>query len=130
MNPDAMQRCPHYQIYSGPLHRQGKASYLVIRRCTLMERMLSLLEDTEEGKQFGEHLTIQTRAGRRYAFIGPDMDPVTQQTCAEGRCEACCTPAYERTLRQFGKVDPQEAEVGCEEESSSSPEQSTTLLPT
>lgn len=132
MNADVMKRCPHYQIYSEPLHREGQVSYLVVRRCMLTERMLPLLEPSPGGRQLGERTTIQVRTGRRYAFLGPDMEPVTQETCTKERCEAYCTPAYERTLKHFGRTDPEQAEVECEnpEEEQSPTDRRTTLLPT
>lgn len=116
MNIDAMKRCPHYQIYSEQLKMDGPPAYLAIRRCMLTERLLQFLDPSDEGRQLGEKMVIHTSDGKRYAFVGPDLEPVTQQACNIRRCEERCTPAYLRTLQQFGMVDPEEEKVTCAEE--------------
>ncbi len=115
MNSDTRKRCPHYQIYSEPLQLEGPPAFLAIRRCMLAERLLHFLNQSEEGKHLGEKMVIHTTAGKRYAFVGTDLEPVTPQTCNLGRCEERCTPAYVRTLQHFGKVDPQADDVTCTE---------------
>jgi hypothetical protein len=115
VNADNIKRCPHYQIYSEPLKMEGPPAYLAIRRCMLAERLIQFLDRTEEGKQFAERIVIHTQGGKRYAFVGPDLEPVTQLACHGQRCEECCTPAYLHTLEQFGVADPQEEEVTCTE---------------
>ena len=115
MNADNSQRCPHYQIYSEPLKMEGPPAYLAIRRCMLAERLIQFLDRTEDGKQLAEKIVIHTQSGKRYAFVGTDMEPVTQHTCHRQRCEERCTPAYLHTLEQFGLADPQEEEVTCTE---------------
>lgn len=116
MNADTMKRCPHYQIYSEQLKMDGPPAYLAIRRCMLTERLLQFLDHSESGKQLEEKMVIHTRDGKRYAFVGTDLEPVTQQACSSRRCEERCTPAYLQTLQQFGMVDPQEEEVTCTDE--------------
>jgi hypothetical protein len=116
VNIDAMKRCPHYQIYSEQLKMDGPPAYLAIRRCMLAERLIQFLDQSEEGRQLGGILVIHTTDGKRYAFVGPDLEPVTQQACNVRRCEDRCTPAYVHTLRQFGMVDPDEEKVTCTED--------------
>ncbi|MCW3099110.1 MAG: hypothetical protein JWL77_4728 [Chthonomonadaceae bacterium] len=115
MNADAMKRCPHYQIYSEQLKMEGPPAFLAIRRCMLTERLLQFLDQSEEGRQLGEKMVIHTRDGKRYAFVGTDLEPVTQQACHSRRCEERCTPAYLQTLQRFEMVDPQEEEVTCDD---------------
>jgi hypothetical protein len=115
VNVDDMKRCPHYQIYSEQLKMDGPPAFLAIRRCMLTERLLHFLDQSEEGRQLGEKMVIHTRDGKRYAFVGPDLEAVTQQACNSRRCEERCTPAYLQTLQQFGLADPQEEEVTCNE---------------
>ena len=116
MNAHDIKRCPHYQIYSEQLKMDGPPAFLAIRRCMLTERLLQFLDQCEEGKQLAEKMVIHTRDGKRYAFVGPDLEAVTQQTCNGRRCEERCTPAYLRTLQHFGITDPDEEEVTCDEE--------------
>ena len=115
MNADNIKRCPHYQIYSEQLKMDGPPAYLAIRRCMLAERLIQFLDRTEEGKQLAERIVIHTQGGKRYAFVGTDLEPVTQHACHSQRCEERCTPAYVRTLEHFGLADPQEEEVTCSE---------------
>lgn len=130
MNIDAMKRCPHYQIYSEQLKLDGPPAYLAIRRCMLSERLLPFLDQFEEGRPLGEKLVIHTRDGKRYAFVGPDLEAVTQQACNVLRCEERCTPAYLRTLQQFGIVDPDVEEVTCTEEDENETLTPPTRIPT
>ena len=111
-----MKRCPHYQIYSEQLKMDGPPAYLAIRRCMLAERLINFLDTSEEGRQLGKKMVIHTRDGKRYAFVGTDLDPVTQQACTGRRCEESCTPAYLQTLTHFGMEDPEEEKVTCGEE--------------
>lgn len=113
MNTENRRRCPHYQIYSEQLKMDGPPAYLAIRRCMLSERLLQFLDHSEQGKRLGEKMVIHARDGRRYAFVGADLEPVTQQACTGQRCEQRCTPAYLQTLQHFGMKDPQEEEVTC-----------------
>ena len=115
MNIEDIKRCPHYQIYSEQLKMDGPPAFLAIRRCMLTERLLRFLDQSNEGKQLGEKMVIHTRDHKRYAFVGTDLEPVTQQACNGRRCEESCTPAYVQTLRHFGLTDPQEEEVTCHE---------------
>ena len=64
---------------------------------------------------FAERIVIHAHGGKRYAFVGTDLEPVTQHACHSQRCEERCTPAYVRTLEHFGLADPQEEEVTCSE---------------
>ena len=130
MNSDTMKRCPHYQIYSEQLKMAGPPAYLAIRRCMLAERLLHFLDKSEEGKQLGEKMVIHTGDGKRYAFVGTDLEPVTQHACNLRRCEERCTPGYQQTLQQFGMVDPQEEEVTCTESDETEEETSSTRIPT
>lgn len=94
----------------------GPPAYLAIRRCLLTERLLGFLNQSEDGRQLGEKMVIHTQDGKAYAFVGPDLEAVTQQSCNGQRCEERCTHAYLRTLQHFGMVDPDEEEVNCTEE--------------
>ena len=62
-------------------------------------------------------------SGRVYAFVGPDLEAVTQQSCTVQRCESRCTPAYSRHLENFGLEDPGEEEVTCQEDEEESQRQ-------
>lgn len=130
MNVDAMKRCPHYQIYSEQLKMDGAPAYLAIRRCLLTERLLHFLAPSEEGRQLEEKMVIHTQDGRRYAFVGPDLEPVTQQACNRGRYEGRCTPAYLHTLQQFGMADPLEEEVTCSDPDENEAADSAVRVPT
>ena len=130
MNAQNMKRCPHYQIYSEQLKMDGPPAYLAIRRCMLTERLLQFLDQSEEGRQLGEKMIVRTQEGKRYAFVGPDQEPVTQQACNILRCEDRCTPAYVQTLRQFEMVDPLEEEVTCTEEDENAVTMSVAKVPT
>jgi hypothetical protein len=116
VNAPDVKRCPHYQIYSEQLKMDGPPAYLAIRRCMLTERLLQFLNQSEDGRKLGDKMVIQTRDGKTYAFVGPDLEAVTQQACNGQRCEDSCTHAYLRTLQHFGMTDPQEEEVTCTEE--------------
>ena len=122
------KRCPHYQIYSEALKLDGPPAYLAIRRCLLTERMIRLLRQSEEGKELSEKLVIHVANGNNYAFVGPDLDAVTQRSCSVKRCEERCTPAYLQHLSHFSIEDPRQEDVTCndeEEESSEHLEQET-----
>ncbi len=110
------KRCPHYQLHSEPLGADGPSAYLAVRRCLLTERLVRLLRQSEDGNQLAAKLTIHTADGRTYAFVGPDLEAVTQQMCRTERCEQQCTPAYTKHLDQFGVIDPGEEEATCNEE--------------
>ncbi len=79
---------------------------------------MEFLGETPEGGMLVEKLVILARNGQAYAFVGPDLDSVTQATCTTTRCEESCTPAYERNLDHFGAVDPLEDEVTCTDQCS------------
>ncbi len=113
MTDHEMKLCPHYQIYSEALQMDGPAAYLAIRRCMLTERLVRFLEPSDEGRLLAEKMVIHTQDGRKYAFVGPDLESVTQMACNVPRCEARCTPAYQQVLRHFGLEDPDEENVTC-----------------
>src|ERR1041385_4507958 len=108
--------CPHYQIYSEALELEGPPAYLAIRRCLLTERMIRLLQQSPEGNRLAEKLVIHVTNGKEFAFVGPDLDAVTQRSCTVKRCEERCTPAYLQHLNHFNITDPNEEEVTCRDE--------------
>ena len=110
------KRCPHYQLSSEPLEMEGPASYLAVRRCLLTERMIGLLRQTQEGAELANKLVVNVVNNRSFAFVGPDLEAVTQQSCSVKRCEERCTPAYLQHLALFQITDPKEQEVTCAEE--------------
>jgi hypothetical protein len=114
MDTQKMQRCLHYQIYSEPLDLEGPPAYIAIRRCMLSERLIGLLNQSPDGERLADKLVISLTEGKSYAFVGPDLDAVTQRNCTVNRCESRCTPAYGQHLQDFSIVDPQE-EVTCTE---------------
>jgi hypothetical protein len=65
-----------------------------------------------------DKLVIHATNVNAVAFVGPDLEAVTQHSCTVARCEKRCTPAYSQHLERFGLVDEQEDEVTCEEEDS------------
>ena len=113
MDMQSSKRCPHYQMMSEPLDIEGPTSYLAVRRCTLTERLIVLLRQSEEGGQLADKLVINLMNGRSFAFAGPDLEAVTQRSCTVKRCEERCTPAYAHLLDLFGLTDPREEEVTC-----------------
>jgi len=113
MKQDDTRRCPHYQIYSEALETSESPAYLAIRRCLLTERMIRLLGQSPEGNRLADKLVIHVTNGKRYAFVGPDLDAVTQSSCSVKRCEEHCTPAYLQHLGIFEISDPNEEEVTC-----------------
>lgn len=106
-------RCPHYQIYSERLEMDGPPAYLAIRRCLLAERLVRILSEGPEGAQLAQKLVVRTSGEMQYAFVGPDLDAVTQHTCTVTRCEEQCTPAYIQLLNYFKLSDPDLEEVTC-----------------
>ncbi len=118
MNAQNTKCCPHYQIYSEVLKMEGPPAYLAIRRCMLTERLIRFLDTSEEGRQLSEKMVIHTQEDRKYAFVGPDLDAVTQQVCSVQRCESHCTPAYLQILQNFDIEDPNEEKVTCSDEAS------------
>ena len=116
MDAPEIKRCPHYQIYSESLQLDGPPAYLSIRRCLLTERMIKLLQQSVEGKLLAEKLVVNVTNGNRYAFVGPDLDAVTQQSCSLQRCEENCTPSYLNHLNHLGIEDTNEEEVTCQEQ--------------
>jgi hypothetical protein len=115
MDPQKNSRCPHYQIYSEALEMSGPPAYLAIRRCLLTERMIRLLQQSEEGNRLAEKLVVHVTNGKDYVFVGPDLDAVTQRSCSVKRCQERCTPAYNQHLKHFDMNDPEEGEVTCED---------------
>ena len=95
---------------------EGPPAYLAIRRCLLTERMIRLLSQSPEGNRLAEKLVIHVTNGKDYAFVGPDLDAVTQRSCSIRRCEEKCTPAYLQHLSHFEMKDPYEEEVTCHDE--------------
>ena len=116
MESQPMKRCAHYQIYSEVLPLDGPPAYLAIRRCLLNERLVRFLRQSPEGEALAERMVIQADSGPVCAFVGPDLEAVTQHQCSVGRCEERCTPAYIEHLERFGLTDPHWAEVTCSEE--------------
>ena len=110
------KRCPHYQLSSEPLEMEGPASYLAVRRCLLTERMIGLLRQAPEGAALADKLVVNDTSNRSFAFVGPDLEAVTQQSCLVERCEERCTPAYLHHLALFQITDPNEREVTCSDE--------------
>ena len=115
MQPQETQRCPHFQLHSEPLAHDGPPAYLAIRHCLLTERMLHLLKTLPEAQPLAQRLVIRAGNAREYAFVGPDLEAVTQQDCAFARCQQRCTPAYKQMLAHFEVIDPGEEAVTCEE---------------
>lgn len=110
------KRCPHYQMVSEPLEMEGPTSYLAVRRCLLTERMIGLLRQAPEGAELADKLVVSATNNRSFAFVGPDLEAVTQQACLVKRCEERCTPSYMQHLDLFNIVDPNENEVTCADE--------------
>lgn len=108
-------RCPHFQLFAEPLTGEGPTSYLAVRRCLLSERLVNLLRQRPDAAEFAARLIVQAEPDRGYAFVGPDLEAVTQQTCLVARCEARCTSSYEQILAAFGVRDERLDEVTCEE---------------
>lgn len=115
MDQNSSRRCPHFQIYSEPLDLDGSPAYLAIRRCLLTERMIRLLKQSSDGEKLADKLVIHATNGKTFAFVGPDLEAVTQRSCTFRRCEERCTPAYQQNLKLYQIVDPLEDEVVCEE---------------
>src|ERR1051325_4957755 len=120
-DPDS-RRCPHFQILSEPLEMDGPGAFLAIRRCLMTERLIRLLDRSPEAKRLSDKIVIHGANSRPYAFVGPDLEAVTQQTCYIKRCEECCTPAYEQHLAHFDIQDPYAEEVTCDDKSDSNAE--------
>ena len=114
MESNDTQRCPHYQLYSEPLALDGPPSYLAIRRCLLSERLVSLLRKTADGGALADKLVITGKENRAFAFVGPDLDAVTQTSCTVNRCQRSCTPGYSESLEHFGAVDARQNEITCD----------------
>jgi hypothetical protein len=117
MDDPNKRRCPHFQIYSEPLDMEGSVAYLAIRRCLFTERLIQLLEQSPDGKRLAEKLVIHGTDDRSFAYVGPDLEAVTQRSCSIERCTDCCTPAYRQHLKHFALQDPQAAEVACDDSS-------------
>lgn len=115
MNSLNRSRCPHFQIYTESLIQDGPPSYLAIRRCLLTERLNRLLRQSEDGSLLADKLIVTAANNSQYAFVGPDFEAVTQQTCSITRCETRCTPAYHQHLEMFSLTDPEEDDVTCKE---------------
>ncbi|HZO91888.1 MAG TPA: hypothetical protein VFB38_26455 [Chthonomonadaceae bacterium] len=115
MDEEHTKRCPHYQLYSEPLGLEGPPAYLAIRRCLLTERLIRLLRHSNDGALLAEKLVIHATNGKEFAFVGPDLEAVTQRSCLVGRCEKRCTPAYHQHLERFGLSDSGETEITCED---------------
>lgn len=92
---------------------EGPAAYLAIRRCLLTERLIQLLAESPDGARLAQKLVIHGTNNRSYAFVGPDLEAVTQFACTVGRCEQQCTPAYTQHLEYFDIRDPRYNEVTC-----------------
>lgn len=116
MESQSSKRCPHYQLYAESLLVNGPPAYLAIRRCLLTERLIKLLRQSGEGSQLADKLVINATNGKAYAFVGPDLEAVTQRACTFNRCEKRCTPAYSQLLDRFGITDVREDDVTCDEE--------------
>ena len=110
------KRCPHYQMISEPLEMEGPTSYLAVRRCLLTERMIALLRQSPEGAALADKLIVNAMNNRSFAFVGPDLEAVTQQACSVKRCEERCTPSYTQHLDLFQIIDPRKDEVTCMDE--------------
>ncbi len=116
MHANDSKRCRHFQIYSEPLDLEGPPAYLAIRRCLLAERLIALLRQSPDGGKLAVKMMVNTTNGNSFAFVGPDLDAVTQHACTVRRCDERCTPAYKQHLDHFQIEDPHEDEVTCSEE--------------
>lgn len=111
-----VQRCPHFQLHVELLSTEGPPAYLAVRHCLLTARLLTLLQPFPDTQPMTQRLIIRTERSESYAFVGPDLEAVTQAACTQNRCNQSCTQAYKETLQQFDVVDPQEASVTCDEQ--------------
>ncbi len=102
-------------MVSEPLEMEGPTSYLAMRRCLLTERMVGLLRQSPEGVKLADKLVVSALNKPSFAFVGPDLEAVTQQSCTVQRCEERCTPSYSQNLDLFQIVDPHKDDVTCEE---------------
>lgn len=113
MDQASSRRCPHFQLVSDPIETDGPPVYLTVRRCLLTERMIGLLAAADAGEQLAHMLTLHSASGGLFAFVGPDLEAVTQRSCLAQRCENSCTPAYSQHLVEFGIEDPAAEDVNC-----------------
>ena len=119
------QRCPHFQLHTELLSTDGPPAYLAVRHCLLTGRLLALLQPSPAAQPLTQHLVIRTENNEPYAFVGPDLEAVTQAECSQHRCTQSCTPAYTQILQQFDVVDPHEESVTCDEQAAPSDTQTT-----
>lgn len=113
MDENRSTSCPHFQLHSEPLDLDGPTAYLALRHCLLTERMIRLLQQSNDGTALVEKLVVHAAHGKTFAFVGPDLEAVTQHSCSFQRCEERCTPAYEHNLKIYQIVDPRQNEVSC-----------------
>jgi hypothetical protein len=116
MEQNSSRRCVHFQIHSESLNLDGPPAYLAVRRCLMTERMIVQLRATDEGAQLADKLVVNGTNGKQFAFVGPDLEAVTQRSCTFRRCDERCTPAYKHHLSLFGIADPNITVVGCDDE--------------
>ncbi len=110
------QRCPHFQLHVELLSTEGPPAYLAVRHCLLTARLLTLLQPFPDTQPLTQRLIIRTERNETYAFVGPDLEAVTQVACTQERCSQSCTLAYKETLQQFDVIDTEEASVTCDEQ--------------
>ena len=113
MDEPGARRCPHYQLYAQPLGITDGPNLLAVRHCMLSERLSGLLAKTPDGHLLTNKLLVRIHSEKDYAVVGPDLEAVAQAACTVQRCEAQCTPAYGRHIKQFGATDPHLDEVTC-----------------
>lgn len=115
MAASGKRSCPHYESMAEPLEIGESPAYISVRRCMLTERMIVDLKSDPNGLAMAEKLTILGTNGVEYAFIGPDLNAVTPDTCNVDRCLNRCSVGYRQTLTRFGLTEPDEDKVSCHE---------------
>jgi hypothetical protein len=127
------QRCGNFSIEVEEVHVTGSPVVLrvPVRRCSLAERMIALLSETDQGRDVAHKLIIdisnQTaepdaatepvrtdRTAIRTAF-GPDLEAINSADCTIERCRESCTPSYRTILLQFGHAFEEDPllDFGC-----------------
>src|SRR5438094_7326187 len=106
MEKQERTRCPHFQVYAEQLDIEHGPNVLAIRRCTLTERLIGLLQQTPNGPMLTQKLTVRIDSAKDFAIVGPDLEAVSQSACTVARCIGGCSPAYSALLKHFGGSDP------------------------
>jgi len=116
MDESFKTRCPHFQLYAAPLNIVNGPNLLTVRRCLLTERLAELLKKTGNSAMLTQRLMVRISSEKDIAFVGPDLEAVTQNSCSMLRCEEQCTPSYTAHLEYFDCADPCLDEVTCRKE--------------